>query len=397
MNAMLESGRALGGGCSSIELLSGFNPARARAERELADHSVDLPLPQRADWQRAGGAADSLLLVARDSRGAPLQAMSAAVTISRTLPGHRLYRVERFSPSAGAVDRDLHAAFTAFVRSDAWSLRAHVRVFDRDATARRQIGTELLELGFTRLTQARVYDRTLMLDLSKSENDLFAALSRSARRNVRAAHKRGLRICAITDPSYGPRLASLVARAFQRTRGESVGMAWDRIIELSILNRNQSRLAGLFDDRTPGVEGLVAFAWGCCHGSYVTYEAGGSVRRGDLGNAPLGYAPLWDLIAWARASTSASWFDLGGIDRTGTASARRGIAEFKRFFSEDEVEVGEEWLLEPHAGRAAIARRLSAAVRALSDLGFSRSRAAFTRHGETAPTAGGQKPGDRAT
>jgi lipid II:glycine glycyltransferase (peptidoglycan interpeptide bridge formation enzyme) len=114
-----------------------------------------------------------------------------------------------------------------------------------------------------------------------------------------------------------------------------------------------------------GVESLVAFAWGCLHGDYVTYEAGAATRTQATGNLALAYAPLWDLVAWARG-LGAAWFDFGGVSM-GTAGDAHdplgGIADFKRFFCNEVISVGEDWVLEPRPARAFLARAVRAAAR----------------------------------
>jgi lipid II:glycine glycyltransferase (peptidoglycan interpeptide bridge formation enzyme) len=76
----------------------------------------------------------------------------------------------------------------------------------------------------------------------------------------------------------------------------------------------------------------------------------------------VGYALLWDLIVWSREQTEAKWFDLGGISVATPRDPLAGIVRFKRFFSEHVVEVGQEWRLEPHPVRGAIARAVSTAA-----------------------------------
>jgi hypothetical protein len=179
---------------------------------------------------------------------------------------------------------------------------------------------------------------------------------------VRAARKRGLDVRAIDDPSIAPRLLELSQQAFERTHGPRELKPWRGIIERSGAQPDRSRVIGLFDPRVSGPASLVAFAWGAVHGSYASYEAAGSTRRADLGSTPLGYAPLWELIRWARDETSATWFDLGGVGSDTPSDSRVGISRFKRYFSKHVVVVGREWQLEPHRVRGAVARAIGAAA-----------------------------------
>lgn len=347
----------------TVQRIAGFGAARENAERELSANQVPLPLPQRQAWQQAVGLADTLLLIARDAEGTPLAAQSAGISISRALPGHRIYRVERFNAGASPeMAAALVQAVAASARGDALCLRVVVETFERDIGVREQLYRVLHRVQFKRSPTQRMYRKTLAVDLHRSEEEIFAGLQSKARRDVKAPAKRGLELHPITEQVFANELRVLSNEAFRRTNGSDESRPWERIIELSARHPELSRVVGLFDPRTPGAAGLVAFAWGCCHGSYASYEAGGSVRRADLGSTPVGYAPVWDLIKWARANTTAAWFDLGGVSEREPGDTRAGIAEFKRYFSDDLVEVSDEWRMEPHPVRAAIARLVSSAV-----------------------------------
>jgi hypothetical protein len=349
----------------SIQQLAGYSPERIELERTLLSRGVVSPVPQRADWQQANGYADTVLLVVRDESGSPVGVIGAGITTSRALPGHRIYRVERLS-SCGSerADREMLGALTALARRDPVCLRVVIEVFERDAQTRVRLCRRLAKLGFTRAPSPRNYKNTLAIDLSRSSDDIFAGLHRTARRHIRAPGKRGLELHPITDPAFAPRLEALIRETYDRTHAPPDAKPWRRVIELSATNASVSRIIGLFDGKGRTPENLVAFAWGCAHGSHVTYEAGASCRRRDLGSTSLGYAPLWDLITWAREQTSATWFDLGGV-KGGIESHSDeldGIYEFKRYFSRESVDVGDEWVLEPLRTRAAIARAISAAA-----------------------------------
>jgi hypothetical protein len=349
----------------SIQQVVGYSAERVELERSLIDRGVVTPVPQRADWQQANGYADTVLLVVRENNDVPVGLIGAGITTSRALPGHRIYRVERFS-SCGSerADREMLSALTSLARRDPVCLRVVIEVFERDAQARLRICRRLAKLGFTRSPSPRNYKNTLALDLGRSTDEIFAGLHRTARRHIRAPGKRGLELHPITDPAFAPRLDALIRETYDRTHTPPDAKPWRRVIELSATNPTVSRVIGLFDGggRTP--ENLVAFAWGCAHGSHVTYEAGASCRRPELGSTSLGYAPLWDLIVWAREHTSATWFDLGGVKGGLEAHGGEldGVSEFKRYFSRESVDVGDEWMMEPLRARAALARAISAAA-----------------------------------
>ncbi len=340
----------------SVRRVDGFSAARDAAERMLSENGVVLPVPQLARWQRAHRTSDSVLLVVEDARSVVIGALSAAISWSRALPGHRIYRVERFASVSAAADAALAAELGRIARRDPLCLRLVVEIFEADADARNRLRAEIERQGFVRTGTSRRYTRTFAVDLHGTEEELYARLNKTVRKNVTLAAKKGLELRPITDPRFASRIASLVGEAFRRTNAVASARPWAQIILLSASNPQQSRILGLFDPKTDGEDSLVSVAWGCAHGPYATYEAGASVRRPDLKTVPLGFAPLWELIAWARRETAAGWFDLGGGPSAEDHDERPGITAFKRHFSDNLVEVGEEWQLEPHRVRSSLAR-----------------------------------------
>ena len=350
-----------------VQSIAGFTDARAAAEAELGNRGVQQPLPQRAEWQRAQGAADTVLFVARTVEGDPVRSVSASIGTSRALPGHHVYRVERIGGSESPqADEAALTALADLVRRDRRCLRLVVEIFERDRLVRARLTNALRRLGFARSSTVRMYRRTLGIALRRPSTKVLATLHKAARRDIRGSSKRGLEVRAITDPALAPRLDELTPPAFRRTPMIDRRRPWARIIALSAANPSVSRLAGLFDPQIDGPDALLAFAWGCRHGSYVSYEDGGP-RRVEPGDAPLRYASLWDLIVWANEETNAEWFDLGGITDGAAESSPSDDSDFKRHFSREVFDVGEEWLIEPYKVRATIARRVSGAARWLDD------------------------------
>ncbi len=353
----------------SVTHRRGFGDARRADEGAVALAGVAFPISQRAEWCEAVGCDDSLLVIARDSADRVRGAMGVEIAPSRALPGHSLYRVERFSSTADdRVDHALLSHIVDVARRDSRCLRLTIETFERDIAARERLAQSLRALGFVHRQSQRSYARTLALDLAPGEPALLAALNLKVRRNIREPVKRGLELRSITDAALAPRLEALMAETYQRTGGSAPPLPWQTMIALSHREPNRSRIGGLFDPTSDGPEALVAFAWGALHGSYVTYEAGASTRRASLGRTPLAYAPLWDLVTWA-GGTTASWFDFGGITAGTKESADDplgGISDFKRFFCQTAVDVGDDWVLEPRAIRAAVARVASALARRFS-------------------------------
>ncbi len=65
-------------------------------------------------------------------------------------------------------------------------------------------------------------------------------------------------------------------------------------------------------------------------------------------------------------------FDLGGATQAEEGDPTRGIMDFKRYFARNEVEVGEEWVLEPSPRLGAIAAGIGWLRRIVSNVGVAR-------------------------
>lgn len=348
-----------------IEHIAGFGSAREAVEHELESDGIVLPFPQRAEWHQAIGHSRSSLVVARDPEGKARAAVGIGIGRSRSLPLHFIYRVERLgSWETEEDDATLLRAILDTANSDQFCIRVHLGIFEPDPERRSRIGTVLENAGFVRAQHPESYRRTPSLDLQEPEDGLFSRLASSARRNVRLPAKRGFQLVPLHDPSYAGRLTELLEESFRRTAGHAISLPWRTILLRSARSPERSRVVGLFKPNDSSPSGLVAFAWGCVNGNYVTYEAGASTRQEGLGNLPLAYAPLWDIIAWAKR-IGAKWFDFGGVSAAGESTSDDplgGITDFKRFFCERIIEVRDEWILEPRPVRAMIARTVSAAA-----------------------------------
>jgi hypothetical protein len=348
-----------------VQRVVGLGRGRETIERQLEEQGVVLPFAQRAEWLRMFGYPDSTLLVAADENHSAHAAVAIAIGRSRTLPGHRIYKIERFgaTESPEAADQLLSAIADA-ARTDRRCIRVRIELFERDPHLRQRLAYTLKELGFVKSEKPESYVRTPCLDLSPSEEELFAKVAASARRNVRAPMKRGFELAHLDDSGYAERIEQLIDEAYRRTGGKPRRLPWKEILGASRTTPNRSRVVGLLTPNDKSPAGLVSFAWGCVNGNYVTYEAGASTRHHGVGNLAVAYAPLWNLIAWAKRQ-GAAWFDFGGVSEAAGVphDPLAGIADFKRFFSGHIIEVGEQWILEPRRIRAMIARALSAAVR----------------------------------
>ena len=123
-----------------------------------------------------------------------------------------------------------------------------------------------------------------------------------------------------------------------------------------------ARVVGLFRTDCTGPESLLAFVHGLHHGNHAEYSSGATSRDTDI-RVPQTYALIWDLLRWAKRH-GATLFDLGGITEAVNdgSDPLRGISAFKRYFSKEELHVGDEWVLEPSALRASLARAVATVV-----------------------------------
>lgn len=346
-----------------IEVLGELGTDRDRCERELLDAGLPLPLPHRTAWAWSRRPAPSWFLAARDTTRRCRGGFALEVSRSRALPGQLLLRVERLGASLPEETEDaLLGALADLAARDGRVLRVNVEVFSADATRRVAIGRSLCAFGFHQAAERRTYSETVAVDLTPTEQTIFASLPPRTRRGIRAVEKNPVTLKAISDPAVALRMDRLCRETMARTGGAYHPQRWDRRIELSVQVPTLSRLVGLFRADQEGPEALLAFAWGCGHGDHAHYEAAASTRRTDL-RMPLSYALAWDLICWAR-DHGARWFDFGGVTpgHTGSDDSTGGISDFKRFFSTTVVRVGDEWVLEPSRMRASVARAVSASV-----------------------------------
>jgi hypothetical protein len=297
--------------------------------------------------------------------------LAVEVRASRALPGHLLLRAERFGGSMRDDVREATlAALLELARRNRRVVRLNVELFCRDPSRRARIEETLQRHGLRRAAVNRRYARTVAIDVAADEASLLASFHATARRHIRAAAKHPVAVRPITDVSFAARLQSLIHETMQRTGGTVARADWVRPIALSAEQPGLSRVVGMFRTDREGPESLLAFAWGCAHGDHAHYDAAASTRNTDL-RLPMAYALAWDLVCWAKR-TGARWFDFGGITdgHFGDADDRLGgISDFKRYFSKDVVDVGGEWVFEPSAARAGIAKAISGGAEWASRVG----------------------------
>lgn len=324
-------------------------------ERDLAAREVGLPLGHRAAWREAD-LARGWLVSAREA-GAPAAAIFVERRPTRALPLHFVARAERVGAAVSlpGLLAALSAAAEAAIRAND-VLRLEIATFHRDPAVRAALGDHLAALGFVRSEAMQSYRDTAAVDLGPREDALFAGFHRTARRHIRAVDKNPVALATV-EPRHAAAVEALVRETRARTGGHYTHKPWARLIAFGRDNPSLMRWTGLFHE-TSGE--LLAFASGHLHGDHATYADAGSTRRDDV-KLPMGYGLVWDLMRWAKRE-GASWFDFGGITEGSHGDGRDpvgGISDFKRYFQGEQLEVGDEWILEPRPLRAKLAGMIS--------------------------------------
>ena len=340
-----------------VQLVGIEDPAVLEAERKLDERGFAIPLQSRALWGQLSGEESRCQALVRDESGEYVATLGFSLTGTRALPGHRILRLETVGEAyASPAGRAIIEQAVAFAKTEPRVLRVVVELECRDQRARDVLRAMLVEGGFVRGTAERVAPQTLELELTPDENTLFNELSRSTRQNVRAAAKQGYALRRITEPGLDDRMNQLLSESFGRTGGRVERVDWGVIRELCQQLPQRSNLTGSFRSNPNGEPELVAFAWAMHHGDRAEYSHGASARIPGV-TVRLLTPVLWELILWAKRE-GATWFDFGGITAgsSGSDDALGGVSDFKRGFSKREISFGEEWVFEPSAVKAGLAR-----------------------------------------
>ena len=358
---------------TEIEIIEEPAAAWLECEAALDARGTPLPLFHRAIWARAMNATGSrsAFIPVRAADGICRAGFAFEVAASRALPGHRLVLIRRLGIGTGgvdaaALDAGLDAIGARFGSAQS-TLRITVEAFALDPESRQMTADALRDHGFTRVSMTHTYERTLLVDLGQSEENLLAGFHKNTRQGIKNINRFPVILTTAESSSLAPRLRDLSDKTRQRTGGRPRELDWDALIRISKEAPHLSRIAVLQRTDLNEPEGLLAFAWGCMQGQTAEYGESGSVRVTDM-KVSTTYSLLWDLIRWGRRN-GARWFDLGGITsgRTHSDDPLGGISDFKRRFSQREVEVGQQWQLEPHKARALAARLVSRSVDVLRE------------------------------
>jgi hypothetical protein len=344
-----------------VMLIRGLGVERDRAEEELLDVGVRLPLSHRAIWTANPYQWEPWFLLVRDASGRACAGTGMERIRSRTMPGYSILRMRRFGGNLSNETRRIILETAArLAMESSHILRLDVNVFAREG--RNTIAETLQELGFTEIVPPSTYRYTLAIDLRPNEDEIFASLGSTARAKIRKSARKALRIVRITDLVFAARIRDLQQQALQHSGGQITSENWPQVINMCARYPDLSCIFGLIVGEEVVPENMHAFGWVCNHGDHGEYRAAGASRDIEL-KVPLGYLPAWEMIRWAK-NTGSVWFDMGGITLSdGDETELKGVSDFKRHFSQNVVEVGAEWVLEPSPVHARIADILSSGIR----------------------------------
>ena len=248
----------------------------------------------------------------------------------------------------GALVRLVRTAPVASLRIEAWSERPEERA---------AVAAACRAAGFHAATEHRSYTRTAWVDLTPAEDALLAGFHKTARRHIRAPQKKGFEVRTISQPDAARAVGELYADSVRRTGGNPSRIDWRGLIEYAAEPTARIHISGLFPRDAPAGARPLSFAVAFLHDGVAEYAYAGSVRDPDI-RTPLLYAVAWELMRWARARGAMAW-DFGGVTEAADADADDrlgGISDFKRYFSDNVITVGEEWLLEPQRGPLGLLR-----------------------------------------
>lgn len=183
------------------------------------------------------------------------------------------------------------------------------------------VSERLAALGLTRVDAAKPY-RTLLIDLSMTQDALRKGLNAKWRGHLNQSERAGLMISAGSDDARFASFADIYAEMHARKRfAEGVSIEEIRAVQTDLPERHKMRVFVASHDGEP-VAAEVCSAMGDTGVSFLA----ATNDHGRRCNAA--YAVKWAAIAYLQQA-GCRWYDLGGIDAQrdpGTYSFKTGLA-----------------------------------------------------------------------
>lgn len=185
------------------------------------------------------------------------------------------------------------------------------------------------------LLQTLTFDRTVVLDLTKNEEELMASMKKRGRRDVRKALRNELAFADETDrfdEAFGKAYALLVETGARDKFGIAPENQYRTMMKE--LGPDHARFYTIRDGQDLLCWGIVTL-----NEQLATYYYAASSAAGRKAGGP-------DCLVWSMAndlrSRGVKSFDLMGID-SDRAPQLRGVRDFKTKFSEEIIEVPGAW------------------------------------------------------
>lgn len=340
-----------------VQLVAPRSKLAEAAEARLLASGFPLPYKSHLSWFRHCGMPGDRLAIVTGEDNEVLAALGVTLKRTRAVPGHQIIEICGVSDSYGKpYCGELFGKIRDFARTTGRILRIRVEVQCRSDSARTIIDKALADLGFQRVNATHIPERTLGIDLERDTEAILSSFGSSTRHKIRKGPRHGLQVITLSDRGLGDRMNELLQETFQRTGSEYDPVDWPGIMAICDESPNLARLVGAFDGPGRSPQNLLAFALATKHGESVLYDISASTRETNI-RLPLLYPIIWDQIQWAKG-VHASWFDMNGITACGPDSenAMSRISSFKLGFGGSELKFGEEWVFEPSAAKAMIAR-----------------------------------------
>lgn len=285
---------------------------------------IDLPLEQTPIWDRFDEAMDG-----REPFGRAIYSVDgidrAFISLSAMEGRGFHYLWAKHGPIwASDPSAEEEANFRRELRSLVPSRFSFVRLHGLHASE------ELSEL-----LQSVTFDRTVILDLTMSEDDLLASMKKRGRRDVRKAGRNESLVFADETGSAEQIFSEAYALLQETGERDAFGIAPESVYRTML-----SSLEGHVRFYTVRLDGALA-CWGIVttYGTQATYYYAASSAAGRKAGAP-------DLLVWEMSkdlkARGITHFDLMGID-SNRAPQLSGVTGFKTKFSEEITEVAGAW------------------------------------------------------
>ena len=192
---------------------------------------------------------------------------------------------------------------------------------------------KLKDNGFVKAFEEMQPEHTLMLDISKSEQDILAQMKQKGRYNIKIAEKHQIRVVEEVDAKNFFDLYSTMAKRHKITyRGYDY---FQKLIDI-MLPKGYVKVFTAMHNNTAIASVIIAF-----YGSRAIYLFGGSSDSHRNLMAP--YLLQWTAIQKAK-NLGCTEYDFFGIAPAGASNHPwAGVTDFKKKFGGQEVELLGSW------------------------------------------------------